>query len=271
MRTFVPALHYALFKMRSNPGKDVSAGVERLATDYLTRMDSGTVRPFILPDYKHSMDDRQQTVTPPRPKFNVDSVLRTYVHNHSNYILPLHKAKDVMERIRNPTPQPAAAPVEYSPVSDWGAPDRLDKRLQERPQPDRLPPVKAPPELPSVDSGKQKAGVAHSNGAEPQLQLRPSQNEYDKDKMKQLLKLIQLRKKTLVKDPGKERGEDGAWDNNNLKRKLEEEEKGGFNKHHRTDALSNGEPSRGQWGRGVSGGSEIFLASKFCTCWLHFT
>lgn len=262
VRTFVPALHYALFKLRSNPGKDVSAGVERMATDYLTRMDSGTVRPFILPDYKHTMDDRPQAVPPPRPKFNMDSVLRTYVHNHSSYILPLHKAKDVMERIRNPmpTPQPVAPPVEYSPVSDWGAPDTLDKRLaQERP----------PSELPSVDSSKQKAGVAHSNGAEPQLQtlvqqlpqqqqqqqqppsqppqkLRPSQNEYDKDKMKQLLKLIQLRKKTLVKDPGKERAEDGAWDNNNLKRKFEGDEKGDANKHHRAEALSNGEPSRGE-------------------------
>lgn len=262
MRTFVPALHYALFKLRSNPGKDVSAGVERMATDYLTRMDSGTVRPFILPDYKHTMDDRPQAVPLPRPKFNMDSVLRTYVHNHSNYILPLHKAKDVMERIRNPmpVPQPAAAPVDYSPISDWGAPDRLDKRPpQERPLPDRLPPVKPAPELPPVDSSKQKVGVAHSNGAEPQLQtqiqqqqpqpsqkLRPSQNEYDKDKMKQLLKLIQLRKKTLVKDPGKERGEDGSWDDNNLKRKFEGDEKGGVNKHHRTDALSNGEPSRGE-------------------------
>lgn len=233
--------------------------MERMATDYLTRIDSGAVRPFILPDYKHTMDDRPQAVPPPRPKFNMDSVLRTYVHNHSSYMLPLHKAKDIMERIRNPTPVPAPAPaatpqpvapsVEYSPVSDWGATDLLDKR--------------PPSEVPSVDGAKQKAGVAHSNGAESQLQtliqqlpqqqqqqpsqkLRPSQNEYDKDKMKQLLKLIQLRKKTLVKEPGKERGEDGAWDSNNLKRKLEEDETGDGNKHHRTEALSNGEPSRGE-------------------------
>lgn len=259
VRTFVPALHYALFKLRTNPGKDVSAGVERLATDYLTRMDSGTVRPFILPDYKQNMDDRAQAVPPPRPKFNMDSVLRTYVHNNSNYILPLHKAKDVMERIRNPVPvpQPVAAPVEYSPISDWGASDRPEKRPpQERPVPERLPQVKPVSELPPADSSKRKAAVANSNGAEPQLQnqlqpqapqkLRPSQNEYDKDKMKQLLKLIQLHKKALVKDPGKERGEDGAWDNNNLKRKFEGEEQGGVNKHQRTDALSNGEPSRGE-------------------------
>ncbi|KAG7228181.1 hypothetical protein INR49_013344 [Caranx melampygus] len=63
--------------------------------------------------------------------------------------------------------------------------------------------------------------------------------------MKQLLKLIQLHKKALIKDPGKERGEDGAWDTNSLKRKFEGDERGGINKHHRTDPLTNGEPSRG--------------------------
>ncbi|TNM86962.1 hypothetical protein fugu_007192 [Takifugu bimaculatus] len=161
MEPFIPALHYALFKLRPNPGKDLSSGVERQSTDYLTRMDSGTVRPFILPDYKYTMDDRTSPLQIPRPKFNMDSVLRAYIHNPASYILPLNK------------------------------------------------------------------------------------NEYDKDKMKQLLKLIQQHKKALVKDPGKDRGEDGAWDTNILKRKYEGDEKGGANKHKRLDPLCNGESSRG--------------------------
>lgn len=267
MEPFIPALHYALFKLRPNPGKDVSSGVERQATDYLTRMDSGTVRPFILPDYKYNVDDRTNPLPVPRHKFNMDSVLRTYVHNPANYILPLNKAKDIIERIRNPvpipvpTPAPAPAPVEYSPVSDWGGSDRGSDRA-ERP-PERLPQEKPPPERPAhekppPDSSRRKPGLAHSNGAQsqhkshvesqpqPTQRLRLSQNEYDKDKMKQLLKLIQLHKKALVKDPEKERGEDGAWDANSLKRKFEGDERGGVNKHQRTDPLSNGEPSRGE-------------------------
>lgn len=276
MDPFVPALHYALFKLRPNPGKDLSSGVERQATDYLTRMDTGTVRPFILPDYKNNVDDRTNPLPVPRPKFNMDAVLRSYVHSPANYMLPLNKAKDIFERIRNPvptpastpvptpvptpTPTPAPAPVEYSPVSDWGGSDRGSDRAerapervpQERPTQERLAQEKSLP-----DSSRRKQAVAHSNGAQlqpkphnesqPQPQrLRLSQNEYDKDKMKQLLKLIQLHKKALIKDPGKERGEDGAWDANSLKRKFEGDDRGGVNKHHRTDPLTNGEPSRGE-------------------------
>ncbi|XP_041859905.1 protein TASOR isoform X2 [Melanotaenia boesemani] len=257
VETFIPALHYSLFKLRPNPGKDLSSGVERLATDYLTRMDSGTVRPFILPDYKYNMDERTTPLPVPRPKFNMDAVLRSYTHNPANYILPVGKAKDIIERIRNPVPVPATTPapgpVEYSPVSEWGGSDRGSDRA-ERP-PERLSQERPAQEKPPPDSSKRRPGVAHSNGAQlqPKSQVEPqpppqkvrlSQNEYDKDKMKQLLKLIQLHKKALVKDPEKDRGEDGAWDPNSLKRKFEGDERGGMNKHQCTDHLSNGEPSK---------------------------
>lgn len=276
MEPFIPSLHYALFKLRPNPGKDLSSGVERQATEYLTRMDAGTVRPFILPDYKYNVDERTSPLPVPRPKFNMDAVLRSYVHSPANYMLPLNKAKDIFERIRNPAPVPvpvpvpvtlpvstsAPAPVEYSPVSDWGGSDRGSDRAERAPE--RLPQERPPPqERPAQEkslpdsSSRRRQGPAHSNGAQlhpkphseshPQPQrLRLSQNEYDKDKMKQLLKLIQLHKKALIKDPGKERGEDGTWDVNSLKRKFEGDERGGINKHHRTDPLTNGEPSRGE-------------------------
>jgi len=225
-------------------------------------MDSGTVRPFVLPDYKHNVDERSSPLPVPRPKFNMDAVLRSYTHSPSNYVLPLNKTKDIIERIRNPVPIPAPipapAPVEYSPVSDWGGSDRGSDRA-DRPA-ERLSQERTAQEKPSPDSSKQRLGLAHSNGAqlqpksqvEPQPQPQPqkvrlSQNEYDKDKMKQLLKLIQLHKKALVKDPGKDRGEDGAWDANSLKRKFEGDERGGVNKHQRTEHLSNGEPSRGEF------------------------
>uniref|UniRef100_A0A667ZX75 Transcription activation suppressor b n=1 Tax=Myripristis murdjan TaxID=586833 RepID=A0A667ZX75_9TELE len=208
LEPFVPALHYALLKLRPNPGKDLSSGVERQAHDYLTRMESATVRPFILPEYKQNLDERSNLHPAPRPKYNMENLLRTYVHSPTTYILSLTKAKDMIERIQNPVPPPAPAPVEYSPVSDWGGSDRGSDRA-ERPQSQRL---------------------------------RLSQNEYDKDKMKQLLKLIQLHKK------------DGTWDTHSLKRKLEGEDRGGMNKHQRTEPLSNGEPSRGEEGLSLSDG-----------------
>uniref|UniRef100_H2SS95 Transcription activation suppressor b n=1 Tax=Takifugu rubripes TaxID=31033 RepID=H2SS95_TAKRU len=60
------------------------------------------MRPFILPDYKYTMDDRTSPLQIPRPKFNMDSVLRAYIHNPASYILPLNKVKENIERLRNP-------------------------------------------------------------------------------------------------------------------------------------------------------------------------
>ncbi|XP_056130233.1 protein TASOR isoform X2 [Lampris incognitus] len=255
LEPFVPALHYALLKLRPNPGKDLSSGVERQAQEYLMRMDHGTVRPFILPEYKQNLDDRGKLHPPPRPKSNMESLLRSYIHNPATYILSMNKIKDMVERNQNPFPTSAPAPVEYSPVSDWGGSDRGSDRTERAPerQTQERPPQERPAqEKPPSENSRRRSGVSHSNGAQPQIEpqpqkLRLSQNEYDKDKMKQLLKLIQLHKKALVKDPGKERGEageDGAWDPHSLKRKLEDD-RGGMNKHQRTDPLSNGEPSRG--------------------------
>nr|XP_057908682.1 protein TASOR [Doryrhamphus excisus] len=246
LERFIPALHYAFFTLRPNPGKDPSSGVERQATDYLSRIDSGRVRPFILPDYKYSVDDRPCTFPLPRPKGNMEALLRSYIHNASNYTLPLNKAKDIIERIHHPTPVADAVSVEYSPVSDWGGSDR-----SERTAPERLAQEKPP-----SDTSRRRPGFAHSNGAQSQHQshtesqpehpsLPLSQNEYDKDKMKQLLKLIQHHKRALVKDPGRDAGEEEGWVANNLKRKFDGDERSGVNKHQRTDLPSNGEPSRG--------------------------
>ncbi|XP_061760151.1 protein TASOR [Nerophis ophidion] len=246
LERFIPALHYAFFTLRPNAGKDPSSGVERQATDYLSRIDSGRVRPFIVPDYKYNLDDRPCTFPVPRPKGNMEALLRTYIHNPSNYTLPLNKAKEIIERIRNPTPVADPVPVEYSPVSDWGGSDRSDRTAPER----------LIQEKPPLDTSRRRSGLAPSNGAQLQHQshtesqpehpsLLLAQNEYDKDKMKQLLKLIQHHKRALIQDPEREKEVDGAWESNYLKRKFDDDERESMNKHQRTDLLSNGETSTG--------------------------
>ncbi|CAL8325414.1 unnamed protein product [Merluccius merluccius] len=259
---FFPALHYSLFKLRPNPGKDLSAGVERHSNEYLARMDNGTGRPFILPDYKQNLDERTNIHPAPRTKPNLDGLLRCYVHNPAHYVLPLNKAKDIVEKTQTPlaSAAPPPAPVEYSPVSDWGGSDRGSDRVDSRPTAevplqDRPAPERTPLERPHQEGSRRRSstGATHPNGGQsqhmdPQAQaqkLRMSQDEYDKEKMKQLLKLIQLHKKALVKEPTKSRGEeDGNWDPLGLKRRLEGEERGGVNKRQRADPLSNGESSR---------------------------
>ncbi|CAL1605649.1 unnamed protein product [Knipowitschia caucasica] len=268
---FLPGIHYSMFKLRPNPGKDMSAAVERQTTDYLTRMQSASVRPFILPDYKSGLDDRiNPLLAPTRPKFNMDAALRTYVHNSCNYMMPIHKAKDVIERVRNPVPVviEAAPEPEYSPVSDWGGSDRGSDRVEKPPdKPPEIVPQERPPPDKRTEKKKQtqqqqqQPGVAHSNGGQVQVpapaEKSPSpspkptmtQGEYDEEKMKKLLKLIQIHKKTRVKEPGAEE-DDEDWSNdlNNLKRKYEGDEPAGTNKHQRIDSLTNGEPSQGSQG-----------------------
>ncbi|CDQ92772.1 unnamed protein product, partial [Oncorhynchus mykiss] len=215
MDPFIPALHYALLKMRSTPdNKHLSTVVERQALDYLTRRDSG--RAFLLPEYQQNLDERGNVQPAPRPKSNMEGLLRSYLHGLSSaYVLPIVKARDMMDRINQPPPAPAPTVPDYSPVSDWGGSGGSDRpeRQEER-------------------------------GARSRL----AQSEYDKDKMKELLKLIQLHK-ALVKEPGgKERaegGDEGAWEGpHGLKRKLEEDESGAMSKYLRGAHFSNGEPSR---------------------------
>ncbi|KAL1021572.1 hypothetical protein UPYG_G00015030 [Umbra pygmaea] len=254
MEPFIPALHYALLKLRSNPdNKHLSTGVERQAHDYLTRKDSG--RPFLVPEYQQNLDERGNVHPAPRSKSNIEGLLRSYLLGPpSAYVLPMVKARDMMDRINQPPPAPAPAPpppvTDYSPVSDWGGSVGSDR--PERPE-------KQPPERAESSSSRRRVGPSHSNGSTAQ-RSRQSQSDYDKEKMKQLLKLIQLHKKALVKNPeGKERSEgadDGGWDGpHGLKRKLEEDESGAMHKYLRGAHFSNGEPSRVAQGEEVEAGN----------------
>uniref|UniRef100_A0A8C8MAH7 DUF3715 domain-containing protein n=1 Tax=Oncorhynchus tshawytscha TaxID=74940 RepID=A0A8C8MAH7_ONCTS len=243
MEPFIPALHYALLKMRSTPDiKHLSTGVERQALDYLTRRDS--VRAFLVPEYQQNLDERGSMHPAPRPKSNMEGLLRSYLHGPSSaYVLPMVKARDMMDRINQPPSAPAPTTTDYSPVSDWGGSGGSDR-------PERQPPESSS----SRRRGGPSQTQAHSNGAAagtgaPPQRSRLAQSDYDKEKMKQLLKLIQLHKKALVKEPGeKERdegGDDGSWEGpHGLKRKLEEDESGAMYKYLRGAHFSNGEPSR---------------------------
>ncbi|KAM6976901.1 protein TASOR [Aplochiton taeniatus] len=284
LEPFVPALYYALLKLRSNPGKDLSLGVERQVHDYLTRKESSQGRTYSLPEYVQNLDDRGNLSQTGglRSKPNAEGMLRSYLHCPATYALSMLKAKDMLGKVQPsqpvpvpglaPAPTPALAlapapPVDYSPVSDWGGsvgsdrtdrptdriPDRAPEKSQER-LPERVA-DRLPERVHPESSSRRRPGVSHSNGGQSQHQTQPHRprpagattTSYDEDKMKQLLKLIRLHKKALVKEPGKEReeaGEDGAWDPHSLKRKLEGEDRGGAHKYLRSDNLSNGESSR---------------------------
>ncbi|XP_051518058.1 protein TASOR-like isoform X2 [Myxocyprinus asiaticus] len=209
---FVPALHHGLFKLRSNPPKELAAGLKRQALDYLCQQEQGAIQPFQVGEYRHSLDDRTNLHPAPRPK-NIDLALNSYIYGPGQFQLPVEALQQDLMDSRQGAVSPPAGAEEYSPVSDWGGSDRQA----------------------SSSSG---LGISQSNGGAQ----RP-QGEYDKDKMEKLLKLIQLHKRTIGKDEGSGPERDEDWDPASLKRKLEREGAGGMSKYLRTDLL-NGEPGR---------------------------
>ncbi|XP_030624803.1 protein TASOR [Chanos chanos] len=214
---FIPALHQALLRMRANPTKDLAAGVKRQAMDYLNLQEQGAGRPFHLPEYRSNLDERVCTQPPSRPKV-LDSMLNSYLYGPSTFQLPVVKIQALVESSTVPGVTPPAGSEDYSPVSDWGGSDRQ-----------------------ATASGK--LSVAQSNGGAQRTRL--SQGEYDKEKMEKLLRLIQLRKRTLGKEEGSGADrEEEAWDPVGLKRTLEDEGAMNVSKYLRTDLLSNGEPGR---------------------------
>ncbi|XP_065142092.1 protein TASOR [Paramisgurnus dabryanus] len=206
---FVPALHHGLFKMRANAPKDLSAGLKRQALDYIKQQAQGSIRPFHVAEYRHSLDDRTNLHPAPRPK-NMDLSLSSYIKGPTHFQLPVEVLQKGLKDSRPVVESPPAGGEEYSPLSDWGGSDR---------------------QVPSSSTH----GVSQSNGA-----AQRTQGEYDKEKMEKLLKLIQLHKRTTV-GSGQEREDD--WDAASLKRRLEREGPGGVSKYLRTD-LENGEPGR---------------------------
>ncbi|XP_028848724.1 LOW QUALITY PROTEIN: protein TASOR-like [Denticeps clupeoides] len=214
---FLPALHHALLKLRSNPPKDVVSGVEHQAMDYLNRRERTSGNLSHLAEYRQNLDDRGNISTSPRVKPNMD-LLRSYIYGSSSYQLPGSLVQSMVEGGKL---SPAGA-EEYSPMSDWGGSDRQ--------------PSGSAPQVQQSNGGGQRA--------------RPSQGgEYDKDKMEKLLRLIQLHKKALVKDGLAEAGHDErvneGWDTSGLKRKLVDDEMASVSKSLRTELLINGDPGRG--------------------------
>ncbi|KAG5835885.1 hypothetical protein ANANG_G00248740 [Anguilla anguilla] len=218
--TFIPALHYALMKVRSNPPADLGAGVERQARDYLSGRDDGKVRLYYMNEYKQNLDERDKLHPAPKQKHNLEAYLRSYIYRPDVYLLAVVQAREMVESLRR-------AP-EYSPVSDWEGSD-------------------------GQGPGATSAGAAaQANGA------HGAQADNDPEKMRELLKLIQMWKRNEgearqvgeARD-GREGPEEPIWEARGLKRKLEEEAAAAAStfKYLRRASLDNGEHSREEEGR----------------------
>uniref|UniRef100_W5L8S8 Transcription activation suppressor b n=1 Tax=Astyanax mexicanus TaxID=7994 RepID=W5L8S8_ASTMX len=219
LHTFVPALHHAFFKLRSNPPRDLGAGVKNQALDYLGVQEQGMGRPFLVPEYRTSMDERPNLHPAPRPK-GMDSALSSYMYGPSNFQLPVTRLQQGLldSGQRGSVSPPGGGAEEYSPVSDWGGSDRASS------------------------SGRAGPAPAQSNGSAQRAQK--SQTDYEKEKMEKLLKLIQLHKRARGKDDVGEPERSDEWDAAGLKRRLEGDMPSSVSKYLNTGLLSNGEQGR---------------------------
>ncbi|KAI1890348.1 hypothetical protein AGOR_G00152810 [Albula goreensis] len=231
--TFVPALHYALMKVRSNPPVDLGAGVERQARDYLSSRDEGKVRQYYMNEYKQNLDEREKLHAAPKQRHNLEGYLRSYIYRPNVYLLAVVQAREMVESLRR-------AP-EYSPVSDWEGSDGQGH----------------PPEHKHGGAAAAGGAQAQANGAHG---APLSQADNDPEKMRELLKLIHMWKRNegearqvgagagVGAATGEGQGE-AAWETRGLKRKLEEETAANTFKYLRRTSLDNGEHVRDDEGQ----------------------
>ncbi|KGL80230.1 Protein FAM208A, partial [Tinamus guttatus] len=186
---FVQSLHFALVQSRKDTTADFNTIVEKYIHEYLKRCSSshGKYREFILYPYESRLDEKKFLYCAPKNKSHIDSSLQNYIFGREAYQLPVSRAKELMEGKQKLQ--------QFSPISDYEAgEDDAD--------------------LANTKSGKRIGLKCEASAAKHKA---PHPGDYDPDRLKELINLIQCRKKNVD-------GESDSADRGNrsgLKRKLE--------------------------------------------------
>ncbi|XP_046308815.1 protein TASOR isoform X3 [Marmota monax] len=163
--------------------------VEKYVSEFFKRGFGSGKREFFMFSYDSRLDDRKFLYSAPRNKSHIDNCLHTYIFRPEMYQLPICKLKELFEENRKLQ--------QFSPLSDYegqeeemnGTKMKFGKRNNLRGE--------------TITSGKQKS--SHSL-------------DYDKDRVKELIDLIQCRKKNVGGDPDTQNMRSKTV----LKRKLED-------------------------------------------------
>ncbi|XP_008943835.1 PREDICTED: protein FAM208A, partial [Merops nubicus] len=187
---FIRSLHFALIQSRKDATADFNAVVEKYINEYLKRCSGpGRYREFVLYRYESRLDDKKFLYAAPRNKSHIDGCLQNYIFGCEAYQLPVSRAKELMEGSRKPQ--------QFSPVSDYEATE----------------------EGSDFTSTKSRKRICAKYEATATKQKLPHSGDYDPDRLKDLINLIQCRKKNVGGDSDSEdlRSKSG------LKRKLEKQ------------------------------------------------
>ncbi|XP_065741067.1 protein TASOR isoform X2 [Phocoena phocoena] len=163
--------------------------VEKYVSEFFKRGFGSGKREFIMFPYDSRLDDKKFLYSAPKNKSHIDNCLHTYIFRPEMYQLPIYKLKELFEENRKLQ--------QFSPLSDYegqeeemnGTKMKFGKRNNSRGE--------------TITPGKQKS--SHSL-------------DYDEDRVKELINLIQCKKKNVGGDSDKE----DMRSKTVLKRKLED-------------------------------------------------
>ncbi|NXO37483.1 TASOR protein, partial [Locustella ochotensis] len=187
----VQSLHFALIQSRKDRSPDFTAVVEKYIHEYFKKLYCGPRRgrEFIFREYRSQLDERRHLYSAPRRKDHIGRCLQSYIFGCEAYQLPVSRAKELLDRNRRPQ--------RFSPVSGYEATRDYS------------------------DFAKSKCGkrIHPKYEAAAAKQKLPPSGEYDAERIKELINLIQCRKKNVGGDSDSE----DPRIRSGLKRKLEKQ------------------------------------------------
>ncbi|KFQ07422.1 Protein FAM208A, partial [Leptosomus discolor] len=188
---FIQSLHFALIQSRKDATADFNAVVEKYINEYLKRCCSGSgkYREFVLYQYESRLDDKKFLYAAPKNKSHIDSSLQNYIFGCEAYQLPVSRAKELMEGNRKLQ--------QFSPISDY----------------------EATAEDSVFGNAKRGKRIRAKHEAAAAKRKPPRSGDYDPDRLKELINLIQCRKKNVGGDSDSE----DFRNRSGLKRKLEKQ------------------------------------------------
>ncbi|NWI46633.1 TASOR protein, partial [Picathartes gymnocephalus] len=187
----IQSLRFALIQSCRDNSADFNTVVEKYIHEYFKKLYSGPGRgrEFKLHEYTSRLDDKTFLYPAPRDKAHIDGCLQNYIFGCEAYQLPVSRAKELLDRNRKP--QCFSPTSDYEPTGDYS--DFAKAKCRKRIHP------------------KYEAAAAKLK--------RPLSGDYDTERLKDLINLIQCRKKNVGGDSDSE----DPRIRSGLKRKLEKQ------------------------------------------------
>ncbi|XP_055014928.1 protein TASOR-like isoform X3 [Boleophthalmus pectinirostris] len=121
---FVPALHFALGKARSNPPPELSTGVELHAREYLSGIKEGVLRPYPMGQYDADLEQAgRQYPAPIMHRLGLESCMQRYLCGPAHYLLPLSRVRTMVQQLCAHPQRPA--------LQQGAQPSQGDQKIQQ--------------------------------------------------------------------------------------------------------------------------------------------